>query len=199
MVVGGCVDTAGQARVDPSAAAPSKVARRDGVSPRGATVALAGIDGAPQDVAVRFSSAFREAAAAQDIATTEPKKADYLVRGYLTAYSDDGGTTRLSYVLDMFDKGRRRVQRLTDDMPIKGASSDPWSIISEPAMQTLAQRSAGDLADALTNTPEAVAGAAIASARPASGATVAASAGSTTVAREESAPAARKLGLAQTR
>ena len=89
-----------------------------------------------------FRARSREAAAAQDIATAEPKKADYLVRGYLTAYPTTAATTRLSYVFDVFDKGRRRVQRLTDDMPIKGASADPWSIISEPAMQALAQRSA---------------------------------------------------------
>ena len=43
-----CVDTASQVRVEP-AAAPSKIARRPGVSPRGATVALASVAGAPQD------------------------------------------------------------------------------------------------------------------------------------------------------
>jgi hypothetical protein len=197
--VSGCVDTATQARVEPSAA-PAKMARRDGVSPHGASVALTGVDGAPQDVADRFAQAFGQAAGSRDIATADAKKADYLVRGYLTAYSSEAGVTRLSYVFDVFDKGRRRVQRLTDDVGVRGASSDPWSLADETAMRALADRGAADLADTLTNTPEAVAASAIASnagsTRSQAGETRVAQSGTSIAERTTASAPASRLGLA---
>lgn len=161
--VGGCVDTVGQARIDP-ASAPQKIARRDGVSPRGATVALASLDGAPENVAAAFIADFNASASGYDMTIAEPKSASYLVRGYLTAYPGDQGSTRFAYVLDVFDKRKVRVARLTDDAPVPAAAADPWSLADVKIVRALAQRSAADLADALTNTPEAVAGAAVASA-----------------------------------
>ena len=159
----GCVDTVGQAGIEPTAAAP-KIARREGVSPHGASVALTTIDGAPQQVADSFSSTFAQVAPGLDLATQEPKSAAYLVRGYLSAYPAEQGVTRFSYVFDVFDQRKARVARLSDDIPVKGAAADPWMLADAKLIQALAERSAGDLADALTNTPEAVAGAAIASA-----------------------------------
>ena len=161
--VSGCVDTVGQARVE-SAPAATKIARRQGVSPRGATVALAAMDGAPQPVTDSFAADFSQVAPGLEITTAAPGAADYLVRGYLSAYADGPEATRFSYVLDLFDKQKRRVQRLTDDDAVKGAAADPWTLADAQLLHTLAQRSAGDLADALTNMPEAVAATAIASA-----------------------------------
>lgn len=194
-----CVDTASQVRVEP-AAAPSKIARRPGVSPRGATVALASVAGAPQDVNDRFAQAFAQSAGAQEVTTVEPAKAEYLVRAYIDAGAGEPGVTRLSYVIDLFDRSKKRVARLTDEMPVKGAAADPWAAADNSALAALAARSAGDLADALTNTPEAVAGAAIASA---AGATSAqrhsAGAGTSAVARQAPAASSARLGLAATR
>jgi hypothetical protein len=160
--VSGCVDTVGQARVDP-AAAPTRIARREGVSPRGATVALATIDGAPQQASDAFSNYFGQATGAYDLSVVEPKGAAYLVRGYLSAYPSDQGGTRFSYLFDVFDQRKVRVARLSYDLPVAGAAADPWALADAKVMQALAERSVSDLADALTNTPEAVAGAAVAS------------------------------------
>lgn len=200
---GGCVDTVGQARVEMTAA-PAKVARRDGVSPRGATVALAAVDGAPQGMGEQFAAAFAQAAGARELTTVEANKADYVVRGYLTAFAAEPGVTRVSYVFDLFDKSRRRIQRLSDDVRLKGVAADPWSLADETALRALADRSATDLADALTNTPEAVAASAIASAagsKPAAGETKISQSGTTSVARTAAAPTpgSQRLGLAATR
>ena len=192
-----CVDTASQVRVEP-AAAPSKIARRPGVSPRGATVALASVAGAPQDVNDRFAQAFAQSAGAQEVTTVEPAKAEYLVRAYIDAGAGEPGVTRFSYVIDLFDRSKKRVARLTDAMPVKGAAADPWAAADDSALAALAARSAGDLADALTNTPEAVAGAAVASAAP-SAPRHSAAAGTTAVARQAPAAAGARLGLAATR
>ena len=194
-----CVDTASQVRVEP-AAAPSKIARRPGVSPRGATVALASVAGAPQDVNDRFAQSFAQAAAAQDMTTVAPGKAEYLARVYIDAGAGEAGVTRFSYVVDLFDRSKKRVARLTDDMPVKGATADPWGLADDSALAALAARSASDLADALTNTPEAVAGAAVASAAGATTAPRSATvAGSSSVARQEPAAASPRLGLAASR
>ena len=195
-----CVDTASQARVEP-AAAPSKIARRPGVSPRGATVALASVAGAPQDVNDRFAQAFAQAATSQDMTTVEPAKAEYLARVYIDAGPGEPGVTRLSYVVDLFDRSKKRVARLTDEVPVKGAAADPWAAADDSVVSTLAARSAGDLADALTNTPEAIAGVAVASAAGASPAPRArpAPAGGSVAARQEPEPSSARLGLAAAR
>lgn len=195
----GCVDTASQVRVEP-AAAPSKIARRPGVSPRAATVALASVAGAPQDVNDRFALAFAQSAGSQDVTTVEPAKAEYLVRAYIDAGAAEPGVTRMSYVVDLFDRSKRRVARLTDEMPVKGAAADPWTAADDSALAALAASAASDLADALTNTPEAVAGAAVASASPsATSRSRAPQSGSSTAARQEPAPASARVGLATTR
>jgi len=193
----GCVDTASQVRVEP-AAAPSRIARRPGVSPRGATVALASVAGAPQDVNDRFALAFAQLAGAQELTTVEPGKAAYLARVYIDAGNGEAGVTRISYVVDLFDRARKRVARLSDEIPVKGGAADPWAAADDSVLSALAARSAGDLADALTNTPDAVASAAVASAAGAPRAR-AGSAGSTTAARQAPEPAAARVGLAATR
>lgn len=193
-----CVDTASQVRVEP-AAAPSKIARRPGVSPRGATVALASVSGGPQDANDRFAQAFAQAAAAQEMTTVEAPKAQYLARIYIDAGAADQGVTHFSYVVDLFDRAKKRIARLTDDVPVKGAAADPWSIADDSVMSALAARSAGDLADALTNTPEAVAGAAIASAAPGAQRVAAAPSGGSTAMRQAPEPAQTRLGLAASR
>jgi hypothetical protein len=199
VAVSGCVDTVGQARVDP-AAAPSRIARRDGVSPRGATVALASVDGAPQNVSDAFAASFNQAAPGLELTTVDAKTAAYLVRGYLTAYPGEAGSTRFAYVLDVFDRRKVRVARLTDDLPVKAAVADPWALADVKIVQALAERSAADLADALTNTAEAVAGAAVASAaRP--GETKVTQDGTSVAPRTvaETPETGRRLGLAATR
>ena len=201
-----CVDTASQVRVDPTQA-PANIARREGVSPRGAKVALADVGGAPQAVLDGFAAAFGQTAGAHELATAEPAKADYLVRGYLTAYAAEPGITRISYVFDLFDKRKQRIQRISDNVGIKGAAADPWSLADDQAVHALADRSAADLADALTNTPEAVVASAArpgassatsTATSPASGQTTVPQGGTTAVARTETEPSPR-LGLAATR
>ncbi len=154
MAVSGCVDTVGQAQIEPAA----RIARREGVSPAGARAALAGVNGAPREAADRFAAALAPAAAARDVAIAEPGKADYLLRFYLSAAPAEAGATRVSYVFDMFDKDRRRAMRLSGEATARGAGADPWAL-EETTLRLLADRAADDMAAALSNTPEAIAAA----------------------------------------
>lgn len=150
----GCVDTA----VDLAARQTALVAR-PGVSPRGASVAIASLEGAPDEVIARFREKFASASEARDIALVEPEGApQYRLRGYLTATPGQNGG-RIAYVWDIFDRQGQRAQRLTDEaIVVPGA--DPWAALDEKSSVGLMSRAADNLAAFLTNTPEAIAAAA---------------------------------------
>lgn len=126
-----------------------------GASPRGATVAMESLDGAPDAVTARFDRVFAKAAAARDITMAEPSTAHYLVRGYLDAASADDGTT-VTYVYDIFDANdQQRVNRVTDVLTLPTSGGDAWAQVDNSVMASLAGRSADALAAALADTPAA--------------------------------------------
>ncbi|ATQ67001.1 MULTISPECIES: hypothetical protein [Methylosinus] len=156
----GCVDTAvevGARRPGPTAARHKPVPR-PGVSPHGASVALASLEGAPEEILTRFRPLFVRTAEVRDIATAGEADAAYKLRGYLTAYAGPEGATRLGYVFDVFDHDGRRAQRLADEVVARGAG-DPWSALGDQELAEFAARGADDLAAFLSNTPEALAAA----------------------------------------
>lgn len=159
LALAGCVDTAAELGApQPSASAQrARPAARPGVSPRGASVALTSLEGAPDEVASRFSQIFGRTAESRDIASAAPAEADYRVRGYLSAYPGEA-TTRLAYVWDIFERNGRRAQRVTDEVAVQGGG-DPWANLDDKALTDVAARSADDLAAFLSNTPEAIAAA----------------------------------------
>lgn len=159
-LLAGCVDSyvATQApQVTPPQ--PSNMARREGVSPSGATVAVASFAGGPDGMRDRFIIAFDDAAQTQDIVMATPEAADYLVRGYLNAVPEGDGTA-VTYVLDIFDANKHRTQRVEDQILLKAKAADPWSVVDASAVSAVAAKSAAALAAVLTNTPEAIVAAA---------------------------------------
>ncbi len=177
-LLAGCVDMALHA---PEAAAPvhptTNMVRRQGVSPAGAGVALVGFAGAQQALADQFKAYFLKEAKQRDVNVTEADKANYLIRGYLNAYPQGAGTA-VALVLDIFDANRQRAQRIEDQVTVKATAAEPWSVVDQSVLAAVAAKSADDLANFLTNTPEAVAAS---EGRPASGRQLADS-GQTTVA-----------------
>jgi hypothetical protein len=74
----------------------------------------------------------------------------------VTTYPAATGTT-VAAVYDVFDAGKKRAQRLEDDIIVKSDGADPWSGFNAAAIDALAARSADDLATFLTKTPETLA------------------------------------------
>jgi hypothetical protein len=165
-LLAGCVDSyaALQTPEAPPQPHPSNIARRPGVSPSGATVALASFTGGPGGMGDRLTNAFEAAAKGQNIVIAEPAGADYLVRGYLDAVPESDGTA-VTYVLDVFDSHKHRTQRVEDKVDVKVKAANPWSVIDDHTLAAVAAKSAAELAAVLTNTPEAI----LASAQPATG------------------------------
>ena len=143
------------AATPPSADATAQFALRDDANMADATVAIASVDGPPADVSARFRQSFDEAAAARKIALAPPPaKARYLVRGYLTASPIEGGA-EVDVVWDVFTPDKKRVQRLSDAIAVKGSGEDAWAMVDDAAMNSVAAKCADDLAAYLSNTPEA--------------------------------------------
>jgi hypothetical protein len=147
------------AATPPSADASAQFAIRDDANLTGATVAIVSVDGVPADLSARFRRSLDEAAAARRIASAPPDRARYLARGYLTASSIEGGA-EVDLVWDVFAPDKRRVQRLSDEMAVKGSGDDAWAMIDDAALNAVAAKSADDLAAYLSNTPEATPGSA---------------------------------------
>ncbi|PPQ30677.1 hypothetical protein CCR94_11435 [Rhodoblastus sphagnicola] len=128
-----------------------------GLSPRPAALAVTQMD-APEPQKTQFMALFNADVARQDVALTDSADARYLARGYISAYPVEGGA-RLTYVWDIYDRTAHRAQRLNDEIALQGTATDPWGLVDASALTTLAQRSAGELAAYLSNTPEAMAAA----------------------------------------
>jgi hypothetical protein len=152
----GCTETIGSAQTN--VAPPTQIAARPGVSPRGASFAVASVDGAPTALTQRFSTELQAAAAARNVTISPPESARYLARIYLNAFPVEGGAA-VAIVSDVFDSARRRQQRVEDAIIVKGAAADPWSLVDERSLAAAAGRSAETIAAFLTNTPEAIAAA----------------------------------------
>ena len=159
LMLGGCLDTAVDlgARQASAQQATRRFVARPGVSPHGASLAFASIEGPPDAVGARFMQRFAQTAQARDVALVPAEAAQYRLRAYLTA-SPAQGATRLAYVLDVFDRQGRRVQRLTDEAGVR-PDADPWEAVDERSLALFADRGAEEVAAFLSNTPEAIAAA----------------------------------------
>jgi hypothetical protein len=154
VLLSGCVETA--AELAPKPEAHAQFTRRPDVSLAGASVAFVSVDGPPAAISASFSQIMAREAAAHDIVIADAKKARYLVRGYLSASQTADGA-EVDYVWDVFNKDKQRTQRVDDAIEVKGDGADPWRIVGEAALASIAAKSADDLAAFLSNTPEAIA------------------------------------------
>lgn len=158
LTAGGCVETAGD--VTAGVAGSQQFVRRADASMAGATMAIVSIEGAPSELTARFDRKLDEAAAQRQIALAPPTSARYLVRGYLTAAPAPDGAA-VDFVWDVFTADKQRAQRLSDAIVVRGSGDDPWSMVTDAALDSIAAKCADDLAAYLSNTPEAAPGSAL--------------------------------------
>jgi hypothetical protein len=158
VALAGCVETSGD--IAPGAGSEQFVRRQD-ASMAGATMAIMSVEGAPSELTAEFNQSFQGAAAQREIAVAPPTSARYLVRGYLSASLVQDGAA-VDFVWDVFTRDKKRAQRLSDTIVVRGSGDDPWAMVSGAALDSIAAKCADDLAAYLSNTPEAApAGAAL--------------------------------------
>ena len=133
--VSGCQDSA----VDLSATAP----RRVGAGPT-VPIAIQSIEGLPEALAPRFSSAIASEAQARDISFVDGAQAPrFRLRGYINAFSGEGGAT-IAWVWDVFDTQAKRAQRVSGNQRL--GSGDGWSAVDDKALRFVAARSLDEIA-----------------------------------------------------
>jgi hypothetical protein len=174
LALSGCVETMPPLQANAPDTGATRIAARPGVSPSGATVAFYDLGGAPQPVGQRFAASMAQALGVRKIASDEPTKANYLVRGHMSAYPTEGGVA-IAYMWDIYDSRRRRLQRVEDEIVVTAAAGGPWAAADDKTLATIAARSADELAAFLTHTPEAAGAQASAAAPSAAAPQVAAS------------------------
>jgi hypothetical protein len=147
LMLAGCNETAGS--FDPNGAPRARAP--------GVPVALVSLDGAPEIVTSRLSSAISQQAARRDIVIVgsdgQPR---YQVRGYVSAQPATEGKGELAWVFDIFDAQLKRARRVSGAETVSGAG-DIWSGVTDSDLQKIAFRSLDEIAEFLAATPEAVA------------------------------------------
>jgi len=151
--LGACVETAG----DFNPAAPPRAR-----APAGVPVALVSLEGAPESVIQKLSTAIAGQAARRDITIVGiDGKPRYQLRGYLSAYQNGEGDAapkgELAWAFDIFDDQKKRAKRFVGQESL--VSGQDWSAVTEAQLQTVAFKALDEIAEFLAASPEAVAGA----------------------------------------
>ena len=121
------------------------------------------------------------------VSKSADQAAEYSLRGYIVAAREKTGS-KVSYIFDVTDKADKRVNRVTGEEFAAGTGKDPWATVTPQVIQSIADKTATQIASWLpgssaNNTP-------VASATPTALAPAAAVA--------SSAAAAEKLAAAAT-
>ncbi len=155
LLLGGCVDTAGKLEVDPNAAVEAvKLVAVPNTNVAAAPLSIERLEGLSPEQTGAFVAELQKQAGVRQVSFADGKKAKYLAQGYFSAFSV-GPATRFIYVWDIFDAAQHLRQRVSDAVIVQGVSREPMALLSVEVSNTLAAKSAEDLAAVLSNMPEA--------------------------------------------
>jgi hypothetical protein len=162
-----------------------------------AKVAIAPVIGAPDQMARQIQQEFSSAVAQQRAnVVSSGERADFTLRGYIVAAKDRAGT-KVSYIWDVTDTTGKRINRITGEEVVAGASpKDPWTAVTPQIVQSIAQKSASSFGAWL---PTASSQAAIAAAPGTQPVGVGAPAANTGVQTASTAAGAASSGVASAR
>ena len=124
--------------------------------PAQSRITLAPVIGAPDAVAKQLGTQVSEAMMKKNVSVASAgDKADFTVRGYVVAAKEKAGT-KVSYIWDVTDASGKRVNRVTGEEIVPGSQNakDPWSSVTPQLMQTIAERTASQIAGALPSSAQ---------------------------------------------
>ncbi|RFB92797.1 hypothetical protein B5K11_16230 [Rhizobium leguminosarum bv. trifolii] len=110
-------------------------------SARGNTVRFLPIIGAPVQAVTPLSRQLGAEARAHglSIRSSTDASSDYILKGYLSAFSDDGKVT-VVYVWDILDSGGGRLHRIQGQESVPTAAADPWAGVPASVMQQIGSK-----------------------------------------------------------
>jgi hypothetical protein len=110
-------------------------------SARGNTVRFLPIIGAPVQAVTPLSRQLGAEARAHGLAikSSTDTSSDYILKGYLSAFSD-GGKVTVVYVWDVLDNAGARLHRIQGQESVPTAATDPWAGVPASVMQQIASK-----------------------------------------------------------
>ncbi|MDM9621740.1 hypothetical protein [Rhizobium sp. S96] len=128
----------------PARAAPPPQTHTAAVNPgasRDATVRFLPIIGAPVQAVTPLSRQLGTEARSHglSIKSSNDNSSSYILKGYLSAFSDSGKVT-VVYVWDVLDNSGARLHRIQGQESVPSAAQDPWAAVPASVMQQIASR-----------------------------------------------------------
>ncbi len=156
-ILGGSDSPAPQAALTAPATAPSNTQL--------AKLEIAPVIGAPdnisRDLQTQLTSSFDRSKIS--VARGPGGKGEYVLRGYIVAAREKTGS-KISYIWDVTDQTGKRANRITGEEFASGAGKDPWSSVTPQIVQSIADKTAAQIASWLPGSSGSVP---VASAAPA--------------------------------
>lgn len=108
---------------------------------RNATIAFESVDGPPVRLYQAFVSTLAEEAVTRRVqVVSRTAAAEYRIRIYLAAHVE-GRQTRIAWVWDVYDAGKRRALRIAGEEPGERRGGDAWSAADDPMLRRIARAS----------------------------------------------------------
>jgi hypothetical protein len=110
-------------------------------STRGNTVRFLPIIGAPVQAVTPLSRQLGSEARSHglSIKSSTDNSSDYILKGYLSAFSDEGKVT-VVYVWDVLNNAGARLHRIQGQESVPTAAADPWAGVPASVMQQIASK-----------------------------------------------------------
>jgi hypothetical protein len=106
-----------------------------------AKLQIAPVIGSPDNVSHDLQSQLASAIGRNGITVVTANNAtgEYVVRGYIVA-ARERTKAKISYIWDVTDQGGKRVHRITGEEMVASAGKDPWSAVTGPVIEKIADK-----------------------------------------------------------
>jgi len=106
-----------------------------------AKLQIAPVIGSPDNVSHELQSQLASAIGRNGITVVTANNAtgEYVVRGYIVA-ARERTKAKISYIWDVTDQSGKRVHRITGEEVVASAGKDPWSAVTGPVIEKIADK-----------------------------------------------------------
>ena len=112
-----------------------------------AKIEIAPVIGAPDNISRDLQTQLTSAMGRSKISVAQAPggKGEYTLRGYIVAAREKTGS-KISYIWDVTDQAGKRANRITGEEFAAGAGKDPWSTVTPQIVQSIADKTAAQIA-----------------------------------------------------
>ncbi|WP_419906066.1 hypothetical protein [Hoeflea sp.] len=112
---------------------------------RASTISFTPVIGAPVNAVQPLSRQLGSEARARGlvILTSGDGNSNHILKGYFSAFAD-GDKTTVAFVWDVLDGNGTRLHRIRGQEVAQGTAADPWDVVQDVTMETIAARTITD-------------------------------------------------------